>query len=194
MLTSEEAQAAARQYVLDEYGDSVINEEHIVDAELYYLFSIVPKKFLGKRIAFGGGPGPIILDKETGQICYYGSAFGKERALEDYIATRPLLRRIHQHAPWFTRNSVCELIISKIRNKEKLTVALLEIEPTYVIPEEAYGAVWRIPQPFTKAKLLQKFESLPAIFENISGSAILHLYIAHRLDELAEIELKEKTK
>ena len=55
----------------------------------------------------------------------------------------------------------CDIVITKVRNKELASEMITNLNTMYVIPEKAHGVVWKIPEPYTKAQISIFFESLP---------------------------------
>jgi hypothetical protein len=58
------------------------------------------------------------------------------------------------------------LAVTKVWDRQRAADALLRLQMTYVIPKEAYGTTWRVPQSYAISDLRSAFESLPARFAN----------------------------
>jgi hypothetical protein len=98
------------------------------------------------------GSGGLIVEREDGYVFEFGSAYPLERNLAAYEAG-------------FKFDSY-DLTILSISNHRQTVDLLLRLDMTYLVPEEEFGAVWRIPKKYTQDQLKSALTSLPHTFFN----------------------------
>ena len=111
-----------------------------------------------------GGSG-LLVDRTTNEIHELGSAFQVDYWMEAYR------RRLHKPIT---------VVVTKVYDRQRAAEALNRLQMTYVIPEEAYGETWVIPQHYGLKQFRKSFDHLPVRFENQN--------LIFRLREIERIE------
>jgi hypothetical protein len=69
-----------------------------------------------------------------------------------------------------------DLVITKVKNIQKTIDLLLKLGISYVVPEEAYGTEWRIPQRYEQLELKRKLAQIPVRF-NVGNLYFKYYYL-----------------
>jgi hypothetical protein len=148
MLTYEEARRIAEAHA----GKLVLVEEATQERPFGWYFLAQSKAFVetGEHRHKLIGSGGFVVDRETGRVHEFGSAYPVERNLRAY-------------AKGF-RYSSYDLTILTVRDVRTTARLLKELRMTYVEPEEAYGVVWRIPKDYRESQLRHFLHQLPYTF------------------------------
>jgi hypothetical protein len=92
----------------------------------------------------------LAVNKETGRVFTFGSAFPIERDLRMYDRGMDAKEQ--------------DIVITAIADLEETVAILLEIEPKVTEPSYEAGTVWRIPRCLTEEEIRARLASLPAVF------------------------------
>lgn len=114
----------------------------------------------------------VLVERATGEVHDLGSAFGIDYWFEAY--------RRGLHRP-------LTVVITKVFDRQRAAEALHRLQMTYVIPEEAYGETWVIPQPYTLKDFRKAFDALPARYEN--QNLIFRLHDIERIESERDVEI-----
>jgi len=150
MITKEKA----KEIVLNYLGNSIaVVPNTTIEKENVWVIYVQTKKFLETndedfRIV---GRGPTLVDKATGKI-----------HSSDALTSLEEMLNLFELGYFKYDNS--DIVITKIFNINKATKIILKLELSYVIPEEAYGDIWKIPYVYTKNELRIKLMTIPARF------------------------------
>lgn len=150
MLTKQEAINIIRENLAQNLD---ILEDEIIDKPYGWLIFTQTKEFIRtqnwryKRIGSGG----TLVAKETGRCIYFGSAYSTETNLKIYELG------YLQYDQW-------DIEIIQVENIQKTISLLQNLKICYVIPEEAYGKSWRVPQYYTSEQIKKKLIQLPVKF------------------------------
>jgi hypothetical protein len=109
-----------------------------------------------------GGPGGVIINKQTGYRFF--PAFPLERGLAFYDKGY----QFHVYA----------LVITKIVNLDRTLDTLERLHISTVEPSYEHGTVWRIARPLSRAELRSRISRLPYVFDGVN------LY--HRIEDLEQ--------
>lgn len=162
-----EARRLAEAHVPD---DTVVLTEHSAECEFGFYFATDSRAHqeTGRFEDLLIGSCGVLVDRANGNVHQLGSAFPPEYWFEAY--------RRHLHLP-------CTVVVTKVRDRQRAAESLLRLQMSFVVPEEAHGTVWRIPQHYGLKDLLRSFERLPARFENQN--------LIFRLHDIEKIEKGE---
>ncbi len=151
MLTKDDAVRLVRAS-LPENMD--LDESHIVEREYGWVLFPQSKQWLRTRDSRDMlvGSGGVLVEQTSGRMFHFGSVYRLEDNLKIYELG------YMKHESW-------DLVIKEVRDERSTVEAILRLKPTYVVPEEAYGEVWRIPQNYKPKQLKQKLRVLPARFK-----------------------------
>jgi hypothetical protein len=151
MLTKDDAVRLVRAS-LPENMD--LDESHIVEREYGWVLFPQSKEWLRTRDPRDAliGNECVLVEQTSGRMFHLGPAYRLEDNLQIYELG------YMQHESW-------DLVIKKVTDERSTIEAILRLKPTYVVPEEAYGEVWRIPQKYNPMQLKQKLRVLPARFK-----------------------------
>lgn len=114
----------------------------------------------------------VLVERATGEVHDLGSAFGVDYWFEAY--------RRGLHRP-------LTVVVTKVLDRQRAAEALHRLRMTYVIPEEAYGETWVIPQFFGLKDIRKSFDALPARYEN--QNLISQLHEIERIESERDIEI-----
>ncbi|WP_164019322.1 YrhB domain-containing protein [Pyxidicoccus trucidator] len=166
MLTYKDALRIALAHLRPDCG---LIESMTRELPFGWYFLAQPKQYLetGNPLHLLMGNGGFVVDRETGRVHEFGSAF-------------PLERNLRMYAKGF-RYQVYDLTITLVHDL-KTTVRLLHgLGMSYVEPEEAYGVVWRVPQRYTESQLEQFLQHLPHTFAG--HGFYFHLEVFEEMDQ-----------
>jgi hypothetical protein len=142
MITLDEA----KQIALSEIGQNlVLDESATLEKPFGWYFNRRTKD--GDLLVGSNG---FIVDRENGHIFQLGSMFPLERDFAAYEAG--------------FRYDFYDLRILSVDDLPKTLDLLLKLGMTYVIPEEEYGTVWKIPRSYTPEQIEDALHSLPCEF------------------------------
>jgi hypothetical protein len=109
----------------------------------------------------------VLVDRETGDVHDLGSSHSPAYWFEAYR------RKLHLSAT---------VVVTGVQDRQRAAEALLRLGMSYIIPDEAHGEIWRIPQLYKLKDFKTAFDDLPARFPN------QHLIFSLREIERIEIE------
>jgi hypothetical protein len=161
-------QIEARKFAEAHVPDSmVLLNEHSAECEFGFFFATDSRAHqeTGRFEELLLGSCGVLVDRLNGNVHPLGSAFPPKYWFEAY--------RRQLHLP-------CTVIVTKVSDRQRAAESLLRLQMSFVVPEEAHGTVWRIPQHYGLKDLLRSFEKLPARFENQK--------LIFRLHEIEKIE------
>lgn len=101
------------------------------------------------------GSGGLMVNKETGDVFEFGSAYPLERNFAAY--------------EWGMRSNTNDLTITAVHDLPRALDSLLKLRLSYAIPEAAHGRTWRIPRSYDRAQLQTLLQSLPHTFPDYTG-------------------------
>lgn len=129
-----------------------------------WFFVAQSKQFLetGEVRHMAVGSGGFVVDRETGRVHEFGSAFTTERNLRMY-------------GKGF-RFASYDLTITKVYDLKTTARLLQKLDMTYVEPEEAHGVVWRIPKHYRASQLEKFLRQLPYTFTDYNFHAGLEVF------------------
>ena len=150
MITFEEARTIALKNIP---SDCDILPDSIIEKPYGWYFNFQSKEYIktGNIRAILVGGGGFVVEKESGKIFYFGSAFSVEENFKIY--ERGLIGRK-------------DLIILKVRELNESVRLLNRLQMTYVIPEFEHGVVWKIPKPYNEKQIKEAITKLPFTFKN----------------------------
>jgi hypothetical protein len=96
----------------------------------------------------------LAVNKKTGSIFVFGSAFAIERDLRMY--DRGMDAEKH------------DMVITAITDLDETLELLRQIAPTVVEPSYEHGTVWRIPRLLNEGEIRARLARLPALFPDIN--------------------------
>jgi len=145
MITFQEA----KQIAIENLKGSVfvVSESQIAEKTFGWYFPIKSKS--GELYVGSNG---FIVDRENGHVFTLGSAYPPERDFAAYEAG--------------FRYDFYDLTILTVRDIPKTVHLLLDLTMSYVIPEEEYGTVWKIPTLYSESQIQTALQSLPFTFKN----------------------------
>lgn len=118
---------------------------------------------IGKMLVGSGG---FIVERDSGRVFVFGSAYPRERWIANY-----------ERGFKYDRYDLNVVAVSDFR----MAVGLLQrLGMQYVIPEEENGTTWMVPQNFTQDRIREKLARLPCVFANQA--------FWHRVDIFDEID------
>jgi hypothetical protein len=163
-MNQTEARRLAEAHVHD--GMVVLNERS-AECEFGFYFAVDSRKHqeTGRCEDILVGSCGVLVDRANGNVHPLGAAFPLEYWFEAY--------RRHLHLP-------CAVVVTKVRDRQRAAESLLRLQMSFVVPEEAHGTVWRVPQHYGLKDFLRSFEKLPARFEKQK--------LIFRLHEIEKIE------
>lgn len=147
VLTREEAIELVSRDLPESMG---IDTDSIVERDYGWIIFPQTKEYLATRdpLRLAIGSGGTLVEKETGKQVEFGSAYPLDINLKiyelGYLA----------HEDW-------DIVITKVHNKEETVRSLTQLRPTYVIPEEESGIIWRVPREYTETQISDLLETLP---------------------------------
>ena len=150
MLTKNQAIALVRAKLPE---DMDIMEDQTIEKEYGWVIFSQSKKYIetgNSRYGYIGSGGELV-EKSTGRIHEFGSAFTLKENLKIY--------ELH-----YFKYSNWDIEIKEVKNEIKTIDCLSSLNLGYVIPEKAHGVTWRIVQRYTRKQLNQKLKKLPARF------------------------------
>ncbi|MBD2233098.1 YrhB domain-containing protein [Phormidium tenue] len=149
MITFEEA----KQIALNKIGsDCALFEDATIEKPYGWYFYYQSKAYFASGDWDDGliGNNGFFVEREDGRVLEFGSGYGLERDFAAYEAGF----KSHFH----------DLTIISVSDKKQTIRLLHKLDMIYVIPEYAHGAVWKIPQKFTKSQIRSLMSSFPRTF------------------------------
>ena len=149
MITFERAKQIARERIGPNCG---LLEDSIIEKPYGWFLSFQSKAFLrsGDISDMLVGSSGFIVERADGRVFGFGSAYPPEKWIANY-------------EKGFKYNSY-DLTITDVRCMPTTVKLLEKLDMIYVIPEEQYGVVWRIPQQYTAKQLREALQHLPCTF------------------------------
>jgi len=174
-MTREEAIVIATNYVnkinsenfsSNEDEGMAFIDEFLTEYEKVFIFYYTSKSYIRTRneLDILLGPGPNIIDKITGEIVSYGSAYSNEDAIEEYFKIKLKSEPIKKRYNDFNAKNIYKIIINSINRKHSLVNFMVKLKITYVIPEVENGVIWRISKPYTNNIVSARLNKLPIYF------------------------------
>ncbi len=167
-MNAAEALKLAERYIEDDF---VVLADTAREGEFGFYFGTDSRKHQETgRMEDLPAPGwsGLLVDRNTGEVHELGSAFGVDYWLEAY--------RRGLYKP-------TTVVVTKVYDRQRAAEALRRLQMAYVVPEQAHGETWVIPQHYGLRDFRKSFESLPARFENQN--------LLGRLREIESIEAEE---
>ena len=150
MLTKEQAIVAVRRTLPKDFD---VLEDDIIEKEYGWVIFSQPKKYIRTEdpleMAFGSGG--ILVEKNTGRLVEFGSAYSTEVNLQIYEAG-------------YLAYDDFDLIVVAVSDTEEALCVLDELGITYVKAEVEEGTTWRIPRSYTTKQLRDRLRHLPCRF------------------------------
>ncbi len=161
MLTYEDALRIALEHLRQDEG---LVGSSTRELSFGWFFVAQRKEFLetGDIRHMAVGSGGFVVDRETGRVHEFGSAFRIERNLRMYEKG--------------FRYGSYDLTITKVYDLKTTARLLQKLDMTYVEPEEAHGVVWRIPQHYRASQLEKFLRQLPYTFAGYNFYACLEVF------------------
>ncbi len=151
-LIYEEAKAIAAAYVAREIPCMLL--EHLTREHPFgWVFFWNSKAYVEKGDAGAAliGNGPFLVERQGGRVVQFGSGISVERSVAHY-----------QNGYRFDRY---EIVVESVTNAEMVADLLQSVDLVFVVPEEAHGAVWRIPQIYSITQLRDMLTRQPVVFQ-----------------------------
>lgn len=146
-MTKEEAIELINRQLPDSMG---IDSDSVVERNYGWIIFPQTREYLATRdpLHMVIGSGGILVEKKTGKQIKFGSIYSLETNLKiyklGYLA----------HEDW-------DIEITMVRNKEETIRLLAQLGPTYIIPEEDSGCIWKIPRKYTKKQISSLLKTIP---------------------------------
>lgn len=144
----------AQNIALDKIGsDCAIIAEYIIEKPYGWYFNFQSRKYIetGDFREMLVGSGGFIVEKETGNVVKFGSAYPLEKNFEIY--EKGLIGKT-------------EFIIKEVRGINLAVRLLLKLRMSYIEPEFAYGVEWKIPKEFNEKQIKAALSNLPYTYRN----------------------------
>jgi len=169
MLTKNDAIDAVRKTLPIDF---VVLEEHVIEREYGW---VIFSQAIARDVFGSGG---TLVEKKTGRLIHFGSAYPTEINLEIY------------EAGYFAYDAF-DFVVTAISNLEKAIAFLGDLRISYVTPEVESGTTWRIPKEYSAQQLRDQVRNLPCRF--YVGSLYFKWQVIERMKSSAsfKFELKE---
>lgn len=150
MLTKNHATEAVRKTLP---VDSDILEEHVIEKEYGWVIFSQTKRYIETEdpMSMTFGSGGTLVEKKTGRLIQFGSAYPTEINLKIYEAG-------------YLAHEDFDLVVKCISNPEEAVGLLGRLGITYVKPEVQSGTTWRIPKSYSAQQLRGRLRHLPCRF------------------------------
>lgn len=131
----------------------VLLERHTQEHPFGWIFFWNSRAFVekGDSGAALAGNGPFLVEREGGRVLQFGSGIPLERSVAHY-----------ENGYRFDRY---EIVVESVTNAGTAADLLQRVGLSFVVPEEAHGAVWRIPQTYSITQLRAMLNSPPIVFQ-----------------------------
>jgi hypothetical protein len=151
MLTFEQARAIAVRFAGPGRG---LMESAIQEFSCGWYFVAQTEAYLrtGDPAHMEIGSGGFVVDRESGRVHEFGSAY-------------PLERNLRAYERGF-RFEAYDLTVTSVRDLRMAARLLSKLRLKHVVPEEAHGVVWRIPKPYTVTELEGLLQRVPVTFRD----------------------------
>ena len=168
MITKEQAIDSLRSTLND---DIDIILDNIIEKDYGWVLFCQSKKFIetGDDMYMTIGSGGTLVVKDGGKHIEFGSSYSLEENLDIY-------------EKGYLKYENGDLVITTVNNLQKTIDLLLTLGIVYVVPEEAHGTEWRIPQQYEEGELKKKLAQTPVRFN------VGNLYFKYH--ELEEFKLQ----
>lgn len=156
-------------------ADVVVLDDHSEECEFGFFFPTDSRAHqkTGRFEDLLVGSCGVLVDRTSRSVHELGSAFSPKHWFEAY--------RRRLHLP-------CTVIVTKVFDRQRAAESLLRLQMTFVLPEEAHGTIWRIPQHYGIKHVLKLLDSLPARFEN--QNLILRLHEIQKIESGRDLILR----
>jgi hypothetical protein len=150
MITFEEARSIASKNIP---SDCEILPDSIIEKPYGWYFYHQSKEYIetGNIKKMLVGSGGFVVEKESGEVVKFGSAYSLEKNFQVY--ERGLIGRK-------------DLIILKVREINESVRLLNRLQMTYIEPEIAHGVEWKIPKLYNEKQIKEAISKLPFAFVN----------------------------
>lgn len=149
MITFEEAEIIAKNKISSEH--SIVKK--IKKPYGWYFFSQHNEFIRTRNIQYlEVGSGGFIVEKETGRVVEFGSAYSLEKNFEIY-------------EKGFAYKKY-DLTILKVNDLNSAIRNLKKLSMRFVIPEFENGVWWEIPQEYSEKQIKEILQNLPYTFTN----------------------------
>jgi hypothetical protein len=150
VLTKDQAIDAVRKTLPSDF--SVIEENTVEKEYGWVIFSQTKRYIETNDCSFMAiGLGGILVEKDTGRLIQFGSAYSLEHNLEIYEAG-------------YLAYDNFDLIVTAVLDREEVLKLLGKLGITYVKPEVSFGTTWTIPKTYSHRQLLGRLGHLPCRF------------------------------
>ena len=150
MLTKNQAIQAVRKTLPTDFD---VLEKEVIEKEYGWAIFSQSKRYIETKDPFEMcfGSGGTLVEKSTGRLIEFGSAFALETNLKIYELG-------------YVDHPDVDLAINAISNPKKTVDLLDRLEITYVKPEVEGGTTWRIPIRYSVGQLRERIRHLPCRF------------------------------
>ena len=150
MITFEKAEEIARNRIS---ADCALIKDAILEKPYGWYFPFQSKEFLEtgdiKKMLVGSGG--FIVEKDSGSVVEFGSAYSTEKNFKIY--ERGLCGR-------------SDLIILKVKELNETIRLLNSLSMTYIATEISNGIEWKLPKTYKQKQIKEAISKLPCIFKN----------------------------
>lgn len=150
MQTKEQAIDAVRRTLPIDFD---VLEDNIIEKEYGWVIFSQSKRYIEtSNLTFMAvGSGGILVEKNTGRLIEFGSAYPTEINLQIYEAG-------------YLAYDDFDLVVIATSDSEEAVRLLGGLGITYVKPEVEGGTTWRIPKPYSAQQLRARLRHLPCRF------------------------------
>jgi hypothetical protein len=159
-------------------ADVVVLDEYSKECEFGFYFATDSRAHqkTGRIEDLLVGSCGVLVARTTGNVHDLGSGFPPEYWFEVY--------RRRLHLP-------CTVVVTKVRDRQRAAEAILRLHMTFVVPEEANGTVWRVPQHYEMGHMLKACDNLPVRFEH--QNLVFRLHEIQRIESSTELTIRIET-
>lgn len=135
--------------------DLVLVDQHTIEKEYGWVFFYQSRQYVetGDFDYILGGNSPFLVQREDGQVFYFGTAYPVEWFMAGYEAG--------------FRLRTGKLTILRVIDIDMTLSCLHRLRLSHIIPELACGVEWRIPQMFSTKQIKLALWDLPVVFEDV---------------------------
>jgi hypothetical protein len=150
MQTKKEAIDAVRRTLPSDFD---VLEDHIIEREYGWVIFSQTKQYIETNdpMYMTVGSGGTLVEKNTGRLIEFGSAYSTEINLQIYEAG-------------YLAHDDFDLVVIATEDSEEALHLLGELGITYVKPEVEGGTTWRIAKPYSAQQLRERLRHLPCRF------------------------------
>ena len=151
MISFDEAQKIA----LNKIGaDCALLRDELIEKPYGWYFRLQSKKYIetGNISDMLVGSNGFLVEKETGNVVEFSSAYSLEKNFEIY--EKGFLRRN------------LDLVITKVFDLREAVRLLNRLQMKYIEPEIAHGVEWKVPKVYNEKQIKEAISNLPCVFQN----------------------------